>query len=350
MKNYQAKVYLIIMIIIAVFAVAKTTTNAEPTYLNEIMLASIASTADPLWSNDVFASTYDTERISNLGLWNTIVRFHNLYLSNYQRVCAGNCNTNIGAAFRQTLDQGFRQDSFLQAKPFNATFISNVLQAVYFCFAVTPENQLATGFYISTPNSPSSRIWANPNLASSNLFAHTIIHELGHALGLGETLADLKTEIFFGQNSSLRPADNLAYSSTFDRMLLSAVGANRFWAAAYHSNAAFGALWDEVFADIITHRQLEIVRGVVFAGIFDPSVESAFKTSANLTLAQASVLIYEDFVSLADSTLNTSQRYDTLNHLRGWINFYVSFANQNALAASYSVHDWIIDNHRTRFK
>jgi len=303
---------------------------------------------NPLWNNDSFVSTNRTGTTSDFRLLDNITQFHYSYLSNYQRVCDNNCFTDINVAFRQTLHQGFHQDSYLHAKPFNATFIGEILQNVYFCFATMPGNHQGTGFYRSAPNRSFSRIWANTD-RKYLCFAHTIIHEMGHALGLGETLADLKAESFIGHTSSSRKSSNLAYNSTFDRMLLSAVGRNRFWAAAYHSNAAYGELWDGVFGDIITHNELEIVRGVVLVSTADNRLRSVFESSGSFTLEQASERIHDYFVNLNDDNLSSVQRQDTFDHLREWIDFYVSFSIQNALCVSPSVHDWIIDNHHIRF-
>jgi len=314
---------------------------------NHFQLASM--NANPLWNNGSFVNIHRAGNTSNLQLLGNITQFHSQHLSNYQRVCNNNCTTSTCASFREILTQGFLQDSFLQTKPFNAAFIDEVLQNVYFCFARRHDNQqLFTGFYTSAPNSQSSKIWVNPS-RNSLCFAHTVIHELGHALGLGETLSDLKAELFIGQTSSNRHNSDLAYNATFDRMLLSSVGADKFWTAAYYSNAAYGQLWDEVFGDIITHKELEIVRGVAFAGLVDNNVNNTFSASANLTLNQASALIHQYFVSLNDNTLSDTQRKENLNHLRSWIDFYVSFAIQNSLSMSPSVHDWIIANHNTRF-
>jgi len=346
MKKYKVKSCLIMVLVMMVLSVTETVAGNQPASsdnVDEILLADMHT--NPLWNNGSFISTPRTGSTSNLELLGNIKQFHDRYLSNSQHVHSNN-RTNI--AFRQTLSQGFHRDSFLQAKPFNATFIDEILQNVYFCFEGMNDNQQFAGFYRSSQNSKSSHIWANAD--RRNLcFAFTIIHEMGHALGLGETLADLKAELFMSQARSSRQNYNLVYNSTFDRMLLSAVGTNRFWTAAYHSNAAYGELWDAEFGDIITHRELEVVRGVVLVSASDKRLRNAFETSANRTLEQASVLIHDYFVSLNNGYLSPELRQELFGRLREWVDFYVSFSTQNALRSSYSVHDWIIGNHHIRF-
>ena len=334
MKKYIGKILPIFIIITIALTIIETAYAA----------------AAPLWQQSSFVNAGQASYASNQGLVNSITQFHAQYLQNYRRVCNNNCCKDKSAAFRQVLVQGFQQDALLQVKPFNIDFIYGVLQNVVFCFSAPQPNTGSVGLYISGINAQHSRIWANPDRRTSELFARTVIHELGHAFGLGETLADLKAESFLGQAHSARPNSNLAYNTTFDRMLLAAVGPERFWEAAYHSNAAFGQLWDEVFGNVITHTELEIVRGVVMASLTtNAGLRDTFQATKNITLDAASTLIHESFVSIDQNSLDSAAEQEALDELRTWVELYVFMAQEGSLRPSNSVHDWIINNHHVRF-
>jgi len=309
----------------------------------------------PLRSTVTFSYTHNNSSLSNRRLVNNITQFYNSHLVNNQRVYQG-WNISVGyaidrelsAAFRDVLIHGFRHDSFARVKPFDEAFFTEVLNNVQFYFARPTAGQRCGGRY--NPNlGHTSHIWIATGRGAQSAFARTAIHEMGHAFGLGETLADLNMEIFLGLNSSIRSRHNLAYNSTFDRILLEAAGTSRFWAAAYDSNAAYEKLWDETFGSIITHTELELVRGVALFGLTNSQARARFLATAGVSIETASVEIFEDLVLLLNRHGDIPVQVAASCRLNRWVDFYVAFAMQYNIAASHSVFDWVIQNHHTRF-
>jgi len=309
----------------------------------------------PMWRMVVLSYTQNNSSLSNRRLANHITQFYNSHLVNNQRVYQG-WNISLGyaidrelsTAFREVLIQGFKQDSFAQVKPFDVAFFEEVLNNVQFYFARPRADQRCGGRY--NPNlGHTSHIWIATGRNTQSAFARTAIHEMGHAFGLGETLADLNMEMFLGLNSSIRLRHNLAYNSTFDRILLEAVGANRFWAAAYSSNAAYGALWDETFGCIITHAELELVRGVVLSSLVNSQTRVRFLAATGVSVEAASVEIFEDLVLLLNRRGDIPAQVAASYRLNSWVDFYVAVAVQYNIAASHSVFDWVMQNHHVRF-
>ena len=182
----------------------------------------------------------------------------------------------------------------------------------------------------------------------------TTLHELAHALGLGETLADLFAEKFMGIDSRGRADYNLAYNSTLDRLLLERAGAVRFWEAAYSSNADFGALWDEYFGDIISHDEIQLIRGIsletnhrLLYG-FRPYLEREFQNFTGISTERAFTQFHNDLVSL----IERGNRHDnrTFERFRGWVDAYVSFAVTHNVRPSASVLDNVVASHIQRYR
>jgi len=163
--------------------------------------------------------------------------------------------------FRQYFLQGFYNDNMRHILPFNFQFMQYILQETDTYFALPYQGQRYGG---------KARVGLNrTNLFVSvstwpNTFVNMSLHEVGHALGLGESLTGLFAEEFMGiaysvqepiwQRSLLetyqtgRWSGGIYYNSTFDRSLLGRLEAeNRaadFWYAAFHSNAEYAQLWD----------------------------------------------------------------------------------------------------------
>lgn len=319
----------------------------------------------PLWynasfiNNSVYISSCNS--YSNGALRDNIINFYAAYIAGNQQVYRGfdasrgyTVCREASVAFREVISQGFREDSLMQTKPFSPEFLDQVLSNVYFYFAAgLTEGQKDVGRYNASLGH-ASHIWSASGRQTEACFARTIIHELGHALGLGEALADLKMEMFMGFDKSIRASHSLAYNSTFDRALLEEVGANRFWAAAYHSNEAYAALWDEVFGNIITHGELEIVRGVSLTAIHRPQLSDKFLSSAGACLEKASAEIFEDLLLLVNHSrgmcsVGNAVYLAAYNRLNAWVEFYVAFAALHNAFVSHSVFDWVIANHHFRF-
>ena len=341
--------------------IAGAAANTAPRKVASHMFSTVVQPAAPLWVGSTFVNNGRNSVTANLALSTQIGNFFDTYLAaNTVSYQAWNRNSgyavdrNMTAAFRNLVVAGFRQDGLAQAKPFTAAFVEEVVGNVYFYFANRAQGQRCTGRYNPSLGNV-SHIWVDTSRNNcSSYFVRTALHELGHAFGLGETLADLMAETFMGQSASRRTQHNLAYNSTFDRILLETVGAARFWAAAYHSNAAFAALWDETFGSIITHRELEIVRGVSKATILNANTASAFQASANMSAEMAATTFFSYLQLLTNNQRGAANNSaDVLAsaqaNLTNLVNTYVTFATRNNIAASHSVLDWVIENHHSRF-
>jgi len=303
----------------------------------------------PIWQGRFVNRNRNANATTNSALANGLRDFYSQTLSNNARVYSGRNSQRRypvdmpqSNAFTTAFVRAFRQDTLAQVKPFSPEFLDEVLRNVNFYFARRPEGSSWAGTYGAAQGGATSYIWISTGRTDTN-FAASAVHEIGHALGLGETLATLKREVFLGWESNVIPAHNMAYNTAFDRVLLSAVGASRFWQAAYYSNAAYAELWDANFGNIIRHYELELVRGVVLDSMRRPALERNFNTAAGTTLQNASATIHQDFLTLTRGACATAQA-----RLRGWIDFYVTFAINNNVSPSHSVLDCVIANHHLR--
>jgi len=337
------------------------TGNSTPSKVEAHMFSTVVRPIAPLWMTSTFTNAnVRTNTTANLTLSTQLGNFFDANLANNTRNYQG-WTANSGYAvcqattvqFRNIVVAGFAQDGIAQAKPFTSAFVEQVMDNVYFYFTNRADGQRYTGRYNPSLGSV-SHIWVDTSRSHNNsYFVRTALHEVGHALGLGETLADLMAETFMSQETSRRTQHNLAYNSTFDRILLETVGATRFWAAAYYSNAAYATLWNDTFGGIITHAELELVRGVSLVAGTDTSVAGAFQTSAGVDAQMAAT----SFFSYLQLLLNNQRGAANTNsdvlasaqaNLTNLVNSYVSFASRNNIAPSFSVLDWVIESHHTR--
>lgn len=196
-------------------------------------------------------------------------------------------NPQYSYNFLNYFRRGFYFDSFSQVLPFNAAFIDQVLQDTFVYFARAPF--MYGGRVIG--NLGRSDVFINV-AGNGGWFVYTSLHEMGHVLGLGESLSDLFAQEFMGlsysvtenvpQNRSyvlmqhtgttvpplFRGTGGIYYNSTFDRTLLrkleSQGRANEFWYAAFYSNKKYGQLWDR-YMQYISFTELQTVRAVYHA-------------------------------------------------------------------------------------
>ena len=84
--------------------------------------------------------------------------------------------------FRDTVRQAWREESLAAVMPFNQAFFDEVLSGVEFNFT-----RSYGGLYM--PSTVRSQIVISVDCR--DFFTHVALHEIGHALGLGEPLAEL---------------------------------------------------------------------------------------------------------------------------------------------------------------
>ena len=187
----------------------------------------------------------------------------------------------VSANFTATFLQGFRNDAFSRTLPFNDAYLARLLNGVDFYFAARQNRWYWNGgdyefVRAIYPNNgffdhsrgvvfiSATRDWNDVSgyrFLFYDRFARIAIHEVGHVLGLGESLAHLFEEKYMGLQSPLRPG-NWERDSSFDRALLAMAGPEDFWNAAFTSNAAYGNLWDMHFGNIISFADLQTARGL----------------------------------------------------------------------------------------
>ena len=204
---------------------------------------------------------------------------------------------------------------------------------------------------------------------TESLFVFTTLHELGHALGLGESLADLFAETALGMNHSIRgegamehpylwmfgEVGGLAYDSTFDRTLLTRLGrenrGNEFWEAAFHSEALYTELWDSVFGEYLSAEDLSIARGAYYAAIVgeltgQPALAQQFnQLSGGVSLTTAGRLLARDWHTFANDG-----QYDVLHRVRWLVGVFTELAYNNYLDPQPNVLDEVIVNHALRYR
>ncbi|MCL2015455.1 MAG: hypothetical protein FWG68_04330 [Defluviitaleaceae bacterium] len=335
-------------------------------------------------------------------------------------------DTLLERAAQQAVRQGFENDNI--RLPFNESYITNILNNLYFHFAVTSaENPTVyEGLYIGGAGTEHSYIFVNvvpfedtllqqfiigafdplvaevaPELLQLTAeqaaemqadlipfllaivpqeelaiiqewlefwFVFTTIHEIGHAFGLGESLADLFTETIMGLDSTIRGVwgERLAalgvfsgdggfvYNSTLDRELFRRLQlqgrASEFWDAAFHSNFAYSQLWDSVFAEYVTASDLEIARGLYFAAMNQnqPSAlaNNFAQFSGGITLAFAGELLIDDW-----NTITLGQDIDgrALSRFQWLMQTLTEFAAEQQTEIQPHVLDTVIVSHLVRF-
>ena len=187
----------------------------------------------------------------------------------------------VSANFAATFLHGFRNDAFSRTLPFNDTYLARLLDGVDFYFAPRTNRWYwnSGNYEVFRPTYPNNgffdhargvvfisatREWSDIfgyRFVFYDRFARIAIHEVGHVLGLGESLAHLFEEKFMGLESPLRPG-NWERDSSFDRALLAVAGPEAFWNAAFTSNTAYGDLWDVHFGHLISFADLQMARGL----------------------------------------------------------------------------------------
>ena len=239
----------------------------------------------------------------------------------------------VSADFAAAFLHGFRNDAFSRTLPFNDAYLAGLLDGVDFYFATRRNrwywnggdyvhvraNYVHRGFFDHRRGVvfiSATREWSDVfgyRFVFYNMFARTAIHEVGHVLGLGESLAHLFEEKFMGLESPLRPG-NWERDSSFDRALLAMAGPDDFWSAAFTSNAAYGNLWDTHFGYIISFADLQTARGLAHQK----------RLNGNLPDGYAAVpgLFYQAFASGtmdARRSLYIAQAQLAVSHLNNFI-------------------------------
>lgn len=230
-----------------------------------------ANQLEPLWltESQFRNENADGSRVrTNHAMLNAINQFwlenEDRIQNRYQRVIDGRytINESLSDSLRETLVKAWANESIATVMPFNQAWFEEILSGVEFYFWRGEASP--TGQYRSSPvkSQISLRIdW-------QNVFVyHLVAHELGHALGLGEALADLFAEELLGscleEITSFTLGWDGSYDHSLDRYLLRTMEnqgrGNEFWEAAFHSNSEYGRLWYRYMTNNIIFTDLELV-------------------------------------------------------------------------------------------
>ena len=353
----------LLIVVALLFVTAANTAIVSASTLNETYNVLSLHTPDrcplqPVWTLPHFTNSQIEARLSNNALSQAIEQFYNQNHTHITRIYQGADNQGrypidpyMNQIFRNTLSRGFQTDSISRTMPFNSDFLNTVLENTYFYLA-RPNN--LSNYYMGTYTNwgATSYIFVSVRGTAPEDFTFVTLHELGHALGLGETLADLFAEEFMGIEGSVRLEENLAYNSTFDRLLLNRTGPIRFWDAAFRCNSAFEALWDENFSSFITHREMQTIRGLTLATIpgtfqYKPGIASTFEEFTNTPLHLFSRQFHTDFLVLAEHGQSQPQLGEAAR-FRDLVTIYTHFSQLHDIAPSKSVWDFALDSHRSR--
>jgi len=225
----------------------------------------------PLWDSPEHRNPNPVHRATNGAVQRFLEDFH----TQHRRSVSRNPVPHEGQIPRWTpederLSQEFvrgfidaaSKDSFFGGMPFNIAYMEEILThyRVYFApgRAADYAGWASAGrreIFVSTPE-------------DSTAFARTSVHEIAHALGLGEQLAHLwDSEIVqfqwyynFDLDYSIR---STWYRCTnMDRTLLNKVSPVDFWRAAFTSNQAYAELWDMHMSHITTFDDMQVARTV----------------------------------------------------------------------------------------
>ena len=187
----------------------------------------------------------------------------------------------LSSDFSSHFLSAFRNDTFSQIFPFNDAYLAHLLNNVDFYFATSlykwhwngesfdfeRYEYPYKGFYNQHNNIvfiSAIREWSDIGgyqYVFYDKFAQISIHEIGHVLGLGESLAHLFEEMYMGLDTPVR-LGSWERDSSFDRALLEMAGYKDFWAAAFTSNASYGRLWDMHFGHVVTFTDLQTIRAL----------------------------------------------------------------------------------------
>jgi len=191
-------------------------------------------------------------------------------------------NEQMSQEFLQVLFDAALEDHFMRTMPFNQTFFETLLSRHRFYFApVAPGYDGYLGFYRNSDRLIFTAMHHSANNSTNSFFVGTILHEIAHVFGLGESLAHLWSEELRGVTSA-EWAGVWFRDSSFDRVLLNTVGAARFWRSAFSSNQIYGELWDEQLGHIVSFEDMQLARTAATEIYFNQQLVPLFLEHAEL--------------------------------------------------------------------
>jgi len=163
---------------------------------------------------------------------------------------------SYGQRLEQIYIAAWSRDSYSKNFPFNSNHLKQVFEHVDF------------RLWYGQGSYSDSRTWAQiETRQTAEQMVGTIIHEVGHCLGLGEALTQMATAEYRGVSSAGRAVH---VNPLYVNLLKTKVGETAFWNKVYEgSNAKYGEMWDanmtvldtdNVRRPLLTHDQFERVK------------------------------------------------------------------------------------------
>jgi len=278
---------------------------------------------------------------------------------------------HLSDVFIQKFLAGFSADSMSQVLPFSTQFLEHTLENTFMYFAFPPTAYRFHGRAYTSE----TRSYVFVGTANASAFLNLALHEIGHDLGLGESLTGLFAEEFLGLEHSVQdPASQqtilnthqggswpggLYYNSTFDRKLLRKLEAEgrayEFWYAAFHSNAAYAQLWNRYMSEYMTFRQMQSARALYAVlinpfGVADRALQDEFREYAGIQIHWVISQIITDWRIIADTNRgNDEARNTALLRLAENMHIVDEFARIQNIPPRQAVMDGILNIHRLRY-
>jgi hypothetical protein len=213
----------------------------------------------------------------------------------------------ISDQFKEGFFNAWANDTASGVFPFNTGDLEKALENKYFYFA---PGRVNTGYlvpdhiYVSVSNSATG-------------FRRLVLHEIGHALGLNESLAN----VFAREFTDLPPEyQSWRHKTVFDDLIMDRVGKEAFWRIVFTSRdpeAAYSRLWNETvtwlpYEDLMKARRVQYALSS-FTTYDNPRFRTLVRNSFVSTVRQdaASLLLLFSGGSITDAaSLQTEAQED----------------------------------------
>lgn len=285
-------------------------------------------------------------------------------------------NTYLDSRFTQYLLNGWLQDTQTNTKPFRLNFVEKVINDLNFYFNIIHDTYSVGGFYLNLLDYSIFHINTGNSVDDRNAFVYVVLHELGHALGLGENLSDLFAYRFWvGSDEDLQNIllNAISYHPIFVGTLLERMKeVNReyeFWRAAFHSNEAFITLWNKKMYDLVDFNKLFYAKALDYylfmdsaalegAGINledfdtidrDPLIKDALKISTGMNREELSITLINYWSVINTYGVAYTYKNEAKANFLSLIGIMYELAIENEFYIHFPVFEFILESHIHRY-
>jgi hypothetical protein len=301
-----------------------------------------------------------TKATTNGSMFQAIDQFwvdHQADIQNADKVL----NERLSNTFQEIITEAWANESFADAMPFNHDYFTEVVHGINFIFTRGGADNMA-GQYLSfrTRSQIFVRVDYPHPQGHREGFVYVALHELGHALGLGESMTDLfsvgllqkNPESIWEQGQAFHVRHD--FDSTLLRMMEAEDRGDELWYAAFHSDAEYETLWDEYMSEYISFRDLNIIRRIAAAKVYHTDIftqlEAAFKQAAgnHMTIEAMEIDMIRIWTMLHGRDTIEADRVNYMNELNRWVEICNTLTVQFRLQPFHS-HVDVHRNHHIRF-